>query len=42
MAEPSYPLDEDCTNLGYFDSFYKSRGLQEVLTAIREFGQADH
>ncbi|WP_196717416.1 glycosyltransferase [Actinomyces trachealis] len=34
VVTSTYPVPEDVVNIGYFGSFYPSRGIGEVLTAI--------
>ncbi|WP_285275062.1 glycosyltransferase family 2 protein [Halopseudomonas bauzanensis] len=34
IAEPEYEVDESCINIGYFGSFYATRGLGEVFRAL--------
>ena len=35
MGTPSYRVDDSHTNIGYFGSFYATRGLDDVLEAVR-------
>lgn len=37
LGKPNYHLDEDCINIGYFGSFYPTRGLGDVLSALHSF-----
>lgn len=34
MKETTYPLDPDVVNIGYFGLFFRTRGLQEIVTAL--------